>query len=98
MSPGLIAPDARSLEGPDAVDKPGAQYWGASAAPCALVPRMPDPLDDLSARLRDRLVHEAAGAETVDEPDFDTQIRELVDREAGMLGAASRAELVRRVS
>src|SRR3954470_3955082 len=58
---------------------------------------MPDPLDDLSARLRERLVQEAAAAEDP-EPDFDAQIRELVDREAGVLGPASRAELARRVS
>ncbi len=57
-----------------------------------------DPLDSLSLRLRDRLVEEAADAEGPDEPDLGAQIRSLVDREAGVLGPASRAELVRRVA
>jgi pilus assembly protein CpaF len=56
-----------------------------------------DPLDDLAGRLRERLVREAAsdegeGATLVD------RIRALVDREAGVLGADARAELVRRVA
>jgi pilus assembly protein CpaF len=59
---------------------------------------MADPLDDLSARLRERLVHESAAAEGPEDGDFDAQIRDLVDREAGVLGPASRSELVRRVS
>ena len=59
---------------------------------------MADPLDDLSARLRDRLVHEAGELEGPDEPDLDGEIRALVDREAGVLGPGSRAELARRVA
>src|SRR3954452_20110092 len=59
---------------------------------------MADPLDDLSARLRERLVHDAADAGSVDEPDLDGEIRALVDREAGVLGPAPRAELARRVA
>src|SRR3954451_19818814 len=59
---------------------------------------MADPLDDLSARLRERLVHDAADAGSSDEPDLDGEIRELVDREAGVLGPGSRAELARRVA
>src|SRR4051794_38874947 len=59
---------------------------------------MADPLDDLSARLRERLVHESAAGDAPEDADFDAQIRELVDREAGVLGPESRAELVRRVA
>ncbi len=55
-----------------------------------------DPLDDLAARLRSRLVAEAADAP--DGADLRGRIGAMVDREAGVLGAAARAELVRRVA
>jgi pilus assembly protein CpaF len=57
-----------------------------------------EPLDELSARLRERLVQESAAADGPDDGDFGAQIRELVDREAGVLGPRSRAELARRVA
>jgi pilus assembly protein CpaF len=57
---------------------------------------MSDPLDDLAVRLRDRLVAEPPDADS--EADLDVQIRLLVEREAGVLGPESRAELVRRVA
>ncbi|MBI5106169.1 MAG: CpaF family protein [Solirubrobacterales bacterium] len=54
----------------------------------------PDPLDDLAGRLRDRLLAEAgegAGA-------LPGRIAALVDREAGLLDAATRAELCARIA
>jgi pilus assembly protein CpaF len=51
-----------------------------------------DPLDDLAAALRDRLVRDAADGDAAD------RIRELVAREAGILDEDSRAELERRVA
>jgi pilus assembly protein CpaF len=54
-----------------------------------------DALDDLAAGLRDRLVHDAA---TADGEDPALRIRAVVEREAGMLDEATRAELVRRVA
>jgi pilus assembly protein CpaF len=59
---------------------------------------VPDPLDDLSARLRDRLVLEAADLDGAEDPDLGSEIRALVDREAGVLGPSSRTELARRVA
>jgi pilus assembly protein CpaF len=51
-------------------------------------------LDDLAAALRERLIAEAGGAEG----DLHGRIRALVDREAALLDAASRDELVARVA
>jgi len=51
-------------------------------------------LDDLAAALRERLIAEAAGADG----DLHGRIREVVDREAALLDAASRDELVARVA
>jgi pilus assembly protein CpaF len=53
-----------------------------------------DALDELAVALRERLVaeHDAAGVEAP------ARIRALVDREAGMLDAAARDELARRVA
>ena len=53
----------------------------------------PDPLDALAVALRERLVDGAAEGGTASE-----RIRALVEREAGMLGAAEREELERRVA
>jgi pilus assembly protein CpaF len=50
-------------------------------------------LDDLAAALRERLIAEAGG-----EGDLHARIRALVDREAALLDAPSRAELVARVA
>ena len=55
-------------------------------------------LDALAVRLRDRLLREAAEHETGATGDLTAQIRELVDREASMLGPEARAELARRVA
>src|SRR5215212_9329384 len=52
-----------------------------------------DPLDAIATSLRARLVGEADGVEGLPE-----RIRSLVEAEAGMLDAASRAELERRVA
>jgi pilus assembly protein CpaF len=54
---------------------------------------MDDPLDALAAKLRERLLAEVADAGG----DVTERIRALVEREAGLLGPADRAELVRRV-
>ena len=51
-------------------------------------------LDDLAASLRERLIAEAGTAEG----DLHDRIRALVDREAALLDAAARAELVARVA
>jgi pilus assembly protein CpaF len=51
-------------------------------------------LDDLAASLRERLIAEAPSADG----DLHHRIRALVDREAALLDAASRAELVARVA
>jgi pilus assembly protein CpaF len=51
-------------------------------------------LDDLAASLRERLIAEAPSADG----DLHDRIRVLVDREAALLDAASRAELVARVA
>jgi pilus assembly protein CpaF len=51
-------------------------------------------LDDLAASLRERLIAEAPSADG----DLHDRIRALVDREAALLDAASRAELVARVA
>jgi pilus assembly protein CpaF len=51
-------------------------------------------LDELAASLRERLIAEADGGEG----DLHGRIRALVDREAALLDAASRAELVARVA
>ena len=51
-------------------------------------------LDDLAGALRERLIAEAGGADG----DLHGRIRALVDREAALLDAPSRAELVARVS
>src|SRR3954447_23212670 len=51
-------------------------------------------LDELAASLRERLIAEAGGGEG----DLHGRIRALVDREAALLDAASRAELVARVA
>ena len=50
-------------------------------------------LDDLAAALRERLIAEAGG-----DGDLHARIRALVDREAALLDAPSRAELVARVA
>jgi pilus assembly protein CpaF len=51
-------------------------------------------LDDLAATLRERLIADAGGGEG----DLHGRIRALVDREAALLDAASRADLVARVA
>src|SRR5215470_12282541 len=51
-------------------------------------------LDDLAAALRERLIAEPDGGES----DLHGRIRALVDREAALLDAASRDELVARVA
>jgi pilus assembly protein CpaF len=51
-------------------------------------------LDDLAATLRERLIAEAGGGDG----DLHGRIRALVDREAALLDAASRADLVARVA
>jgi pilus assembly protein CpaF len=51
-------------------------------------------LDDLAAALRERLIAEAGGADS----DLHGRIRALVDREAALLDAPSRDELVARVA
>jgi pilus assembly protein CpaF len=53
-----------------------------------------DPLDELAAELHERLVRDAGGGEG----DAGARIRALVEREAGMLDPADRAELERRVA
>ena len=50
-------------------------------------------LDQLAVALRERLLAEAGGA-----GDVDGRIRALVEREAALLDAASREELVARVA
>src|SRR4051812_28939669 len=57
-----------------------------------------DPLDALAERLRDQLLRQAADAETSASADPAAAIRDLVDREAALLGPEARAELVRRVA
>ncbi|HEU4974259.1 MAG TPA: CpaF family protein [Baekduia sp.] len=59
-----------------------------------------DALDDLADRLRDRLLAEAgdAGAPDGDHGELHARIRALVDRDAGLLDEATRAELVARVA
>ncbi|MCW2991880.1 MAG: type secretion system protein, partial [Solirubrobacterales bacterium] len=59
---------------------------------------MPDPLDALAGRLRDRLLRDAADPEAAGDGDLAAQIRVLVDREAAMLGPGAREELARRVA
>jgi pilus assembly protein CpaF len=54
------------------------------------------PLDDLADRLRDRLLTEAGGQSEDGSPT--DRIRRLVDREAGLLDAATREQLVARVA
>jgi pilus assembly protein CpaF len=54
-------------------------------------------LDDLADRLRDRLLAEA-GAAAPDDAPLPERIRLLVDREAGLLDAPTRADLVARVA
>jgi pilus assembly protein CpaF len=53
---------------------------------------MTDALDALAGTLRDRLVEDAGGGPAAE------RIAALVEREAGLLDAATRAELVRRVT
>src|SRR3954465_13183901 len=55
---------------------------------------MDDALDDLALRLRERLLNEAGGGEGTP----GDRIAALVDREAGLLDAATRAELVARIA
>jgi pilus assembly protein CpaF len=57
---------------------------------------MSDHLEALAGRLRDRLLREAADGHRPD--DLAAGIRELVDREAAMLGPDARAELARLVA
>src|SRR4051812_50040144 len=51
-------------------------------------------LDELAASLRERLIADAGGGDG----DLHGRIRALVDREAALLDAGSRAELVARVA
>jgi pilus assembly protein CpaF len=51
-------------------------------------------LDELAADLRDRLLTDAGGAEA----DLNERIRALVDREAAVLDAGARADLVERIA
>jgi pilus assembly protein CpaF len=64
------------------------------------VPPDADALDDLADRLRDRLLAEAGDAamQDGDRGGLHARIRALVDRDAGLLDAATRAELVARVA
>lgn len=55
-----------------------------------------DPLDALAQRLRERLIRDTD--DVADAADVTTRIRSLVDREAGVLDAAARADLVRRIA
>ena len=58
-------------------------------------------IDDLAERLRDRLLAEAGAAAPGRDHDgasLDERIRALVDREAGLLDAPTRAELVARIA
>jgi pilus assembly protein CpaF len=57
-----------------------------------------DALDDFADRLRDRLLIEAGGSAAADGASLTERIRALVDREAGLLDAPMRAELVARVA
>jgi pilus assembly protein CpaF len=59
---------------------------------------MPDALDALATRLRDRLLRDAADPDAPGDGDLTGQIRALVDREAAMLGPEARTELARRVA
>jgi pilus assembly protein CpaF len=59
---------------------------------------MPDPLDALAERLRDRLLREAADPDVAPDTDLPARIRALVDRDAALLGPEDRDELVRRVA
>lgn len=61
-------------------------------------PSAPDPLDDLAGVLRERLVAEAGEATATAGLEPGPRIAALVDREAGVLDPATRAELVRRVA
>jgi pilus assembly protein CpaF len=54
-------------------------------------------LDDLADRLRERLLADAGAADGATGP-LPDRIRALVDREAGLLDAATRAELVTRIA
>ncbi len=54
-------------------------------------------LDDLAERLRDRLLNDAGGGASDGTP-LTERIRRLVDREAGLLDASTRADLVARVA
>ena len=58
---------------------------------------MDQALDDLAERLRDRLLNEAGGSVSDGAP-LTERIRLLVDREAGLLDASTRADLVARVA
>src|SRR5680860_1241985 len=55
---------------------------------------MSDELEALAAALRERLVREAGAGE---DADLHLRIRALVDREAGLLDAVAREDLVGRV-
>src|SRR4051794_11876625 len=57
-----------------------------------------NPLDALAERLRDQLLRQAADPDAAGARDLDIQTRELVEREAALLGPEARAELVRRVA
>lgn len=57
----------------------------------------PDAIDRLAASLRERLVREV-GAGGYEGGDLHARIRAVVDRDAGLLDDAARAELVRRVA
>ncbi len=61
-------------------------------------PSAPDPLDHLAGALRERLVIEAGEASAASAIEPGPRIAALVDREAGALDPATRAELVRRVA
>jgi pilus assembly protein CpaF len=55
-------------------------------------------LDDLADRLRDRLLAEAGDAAPSSVGTLEERIRALVDREAGLLDAGTRAELTTRIA
>jgi pilus assembly protein CpaF len=61
-------------------------------------PLTPDAMDALAARLRERLLREAADPDAALDGDLTRRIRSLVDREAAVLGPQARAELAHRVA
>src|SRR4051794_2549677 len=76
---------------------PGGASSGA-ARPRDGVDHARDRLDDLADALRDRLLAEAGDASGDGALSLTERIAALVDREAGLLDARSRAELATRIA